>query len=341
MQNEITKKQKLLNDFGHVANPGFARKHLFEYHRKDIKASFLKIKEWDYYLITNDTYGIAFTVADNSYLGFISVTLLDFKKQSYEMFSQMKFFTFGRFNMPSSTESGNVHFEDKKIKIDYVIKDGKRIIDCEIGHFKDGMPLSAHIILDKIPKESMVIATPFKENKKAFYYNQKINCMNANGVVKYGSQEIHFKDDDGILDWGRGVWTYDNTWFWATSSHQIDGVPFGFNFGYGFGDTSKATENMLFYDGKAHKLDQVTFNIPMKDNKYDFLKEWTVTSNDDRVDLTFSPILDRKDRAKVLFILSDQHQVFGHFNGTVVLDDGTKLNVKSLLGSAEVVHNKW
>ena len=165
--------------------------------------------------------------------------------------------------------------------------------------------------------------------------------MNANGLVNYGNKKIVFKDDDGILDWGRGVWTYDNTWFWATASHAIDGVPFGFNFGYGFGDTSKATENMLFYDGKAHKLDQVTFHIPQDDKVYDFLKEWTVTSNDDRVQLTFTPILDRKDRAKVLFILSDQHQVFGYFNGLVVLDDGTKLEVKDLLGSAEVVHNKW
>jgi hypothetical protein len=85
----------------------------------------------------------------------------------------------------------------------------------------------------------------------------------------------------------------------------------------------------------------VTFGIPKKEDGYDFLKEWSVTSNDDRVNLTFSPILDRKDRAKVLFILSDQHQVFGHFNGTVVLDDGTLLEIKSLLGSAEVVHNKW
>lgn len=341
MQNEILKKQALLNEFGQVANPGFARKHLFDYNRKDIKASFFKIKEWDYYLITNKDYGIAFTIADNSYLGFISVTLLDFKKRSYEMFSQMKFFTFGRFDMPSSTETGDVHIEDKKIKMDYVVDRGKRFIDCHIKNFKGGVPLSAHIELDQIPKESMVIATPFKENKKAFYYNQKINCMNANGVVNYGNKEMVFKDDDGILDWGRGVWTYDNTWYWATASHSIDGVPFGFNFGYGFGDTSKATENMLFYDGKAHKLDQVTFHIPKNDKVYDFLKEWTVTSNDDRVHLTFTPILDRKDRAKVLFILSDQHQIFGYFNGFVVLDDGTKLEVKDLLGSAEVVHNKW
>lgn len=341
MQKEITVRQKLLNNKGHIENPGYAKKMLFDYNRKDIKASFLKIKEWDYYLITNDDYGIAFTIADNSYLGFISVTLLDFKNKTYEMFSTMKFFTFGSFKLPSTTEVGDVYYKDKKIQLSYIVKDGTRIIECDIKAFKNEKPLTAHIVLDHIPEESMVIATPFKENKKAFYFNQKINCMNANGTVNYGDQEIIFQDDDGILDWGRGVWTYDNTWFWATASNNINGVSFGLNLGYGFGDTSNASENMIFYDGKAHKLEEVTFHIPKNDDGYELLKEWTFTSSDQRLHLTFTPILDRADRAKVLFILSDQHQVFGRLSGTVILDDGTELLVEDILGSAEVVHNKW
>lgn len=65
-----------------------------------------------------------------------------------------------------------------------------------------------------------------------------------------------------VLDWGRGVWTYQNTWYWGSASGYVDGVPFGMNLGYGFGDTRAATENMLLYDGVAHKLDQVDFGIP-------------------------------------------------------------------------------
>ena len=69
-------------------------------------------------------------------------------------------------------------------------------------------------------------------------------------------------DSFGVLDWGRGVWTYHNTWYWGSASGQVEGVPFGWNIGYGFGDTSAASENMLFYGGKAHKLSQVRFHIP-------------------------------------------------------------------------------
>ena len=39
----------------------------------------------------------------------------------------------------------------------------------------------------------MVIATPFKENERAFYYNQKINCMIA-GYVKLGKQVFVFSE---------------------------------------------------------------------------------------------------------------------------------------------------
>ena len=61
--------------------------------------------------------------------------------------------------------------------------------------------------------------------------------------------------DFGTLDWGRGVWTHDNTWYWGSGNGYVNGKPFGFNIGYGFGNTSAASENALFYDGKIHKLE--------------------------------------------------------------------------------------
>lgn len=341
MQNEIKKSEKLLNKLGEITNPGYAKKLLWNYDRNDIKANKFRIKEWDYYLIVNDNRGIAFTIADNSYMGIVSVALLDFKHATYEMFTVMKFFTMGKFNMPSTSTKGDVHFNNKKIKME-ILNDGiKRTIKCSIPNFKNGKALDCNIVLDQTPEESMVIATPFVKNKKAFYYNQKINCMNATGTVTYGDEVFEYNNDAGLLDWGRGVWTYDNTWFWGTASGKINEKAFGFNIGYGFGDTTKASENMIFYNGKAHKLDQVTFNIPTNKKGYDYLKDWTFTSNDNRLEFTFTPILDRKDKVSLVLLVSDQHQVFGKFNGFVILDDGTKLNVHDLIGSAEVVHNRW
>ena len=144
-----------------------------------------------------------------------------------------------------------------------------------------------------------------------------------------------------MLDWGRGVWTYANTWYWSSLSTLADGEPFGFNLGDGFGDDGAATENMLFYGGKAHKLGRVRFCIPRRRGKEDFMGQWTLADDAGRLDLVFLPVLDRAARTSAGVISSDQHQVFGEFTGRAVLDDGRIIQIRQAMGFAEKVRNRW
>lgn len=341
--HEITERGKLLLN-GELREAGYSKRMLLEYDRKDIKACPVRIKEWDYYLITNGRYALALTIADNSYMGLDSVSLLDFGESPWEQTtSPMQFFTFGKKNFPSVSDSGNVYSSGKKHRISFEIIDGKRVLDFHMDNFRDGKPIEGHVELDMLDDESMVIATPYKEDKKAFYYNQKINCMPASGKVTFDGKEYLFDKSDsfGVLDWGRGVWTYKNTWYWGSASGLVDGERFGFNIGYGFGDTSAASENMLFYKGKAHKLSNVTFNIPLIDGKEDYMSTWTFTSDDGRFEMDFKPIIDRAAKTDFKVLCSDQHQVFGRFSGKAVLDDGTVIELKDFFGFAEKVFNKW
>ena len=80
--------------------------------------------------------------------------------------------------------------------------------------------------------------------------------------------------------------------------------------------------------------------------------------------MDFQPIIDRSSYANLPFgesldlpgigtvptaailgggdhVESNQHQVFGRMTGTVILDDGTPLQIKDLFGFAEKVENKW
>lgn len=178
-----------------------------------------------------------------------------------------------------------------------------------------------------------------KEKKGRFYYNQKINCMRAEGFAEYNGKryEFHPEKHFGTLDWGRGVWTYDNTWYWGSGNCDVDGHAFGFNIGYGFGNTKAASENVIFYDGVAHKIDDVTFVIP----EDDYCKPWKFTSSDGRFEMDFMPLLDRFACLDYKLIVSDQHQVFGRMSGTTVLDDGTKVEIKDVLCFSEKVHNRY
>ena len=343
MQHEITKRHPLLDENGHLIETGYARKLILDYDRKAIKANGLRIKEWDYYLINNKEFGVALTVDDNSYMALDSISLLDFTKPWEHTNSPMKFMTLGKRNFPASSVSGDVKGEGKDYRIEFVHEKEKRMLCFQMDDFMDGKPIKGRIELAKNDDDSMVIVTPYKESRVHFYYNQKINCMPASGSVEFNGKEYRFdpKDSFGVLDWGRGVWTYKNTWYWGSASGVIDGKRFGFNIGYGFGDTSAASENMLFYDGKAHKLSQVTFNIPQKDGKDDFMSPWTFTSDDGRFEMDFKPIIDRAANTDFIILGSNQHQVFGNFTGKAVLDDGKVIEVKDFLGFAEKVSNKW
>ena len=97
------------------------------------------------------------------------------------------------------------------------------------------------------------------------------------------------------------------------------------------------TQNMLYYDGKAHKLDQLTFHIP----EDSYLKPWKFTSNDGRFEMDFQPVLDRAARTSALIIETDQHQVFGKMSGKAVLVEGREIIVKDTMCFAEKVHNRY
>ncbi len=85
----------------------------------------------------------------------------------------------------------------------------------------------------------------------------------------------------------------------------------------------------------------MTFHIPMKDNREDYLSPWTFTSDDGRFEMDFQPVLDRTACTDFKLLKSDQHQVFGRFTGTATLDDGQVIRVENFPGFAEKVENKW
>ena len=342
MQHEILTAAPLLNQKGDLAEPGWARSLLPVYCRDEIKVGKLRIKEWDYYLITDGHIGLALTIADNGYMGLDSISFLHFDEGWEQTKSPMRLFPRGKTGLPETSVDGASEIARGGYAMAFYHEDDARCLTFHMDNFRGKDAIEGIIRLTDEPRESIVIATPF-EKPKHFYYNQKINCLRAEGWIELGEQRFELTPDRffAVLDWGRGVWTYHNTWYWGSASGLLDGVPFGWNIGYGFGNTAAASENALFYDGVLHKLSQVTFEIPQKDSKFDYLAPWKFTSDDNRFYMDFTPVLDRSACMNAGVLKSDQHQVFGRFTGRVTLDDGTVLPVRDFFGFAERVENKW
>ena len=345
LQNQITEYCDLLDKQGHLTNPGYATHPFWRYNRKKIKAPWHRIKEWDYYAVLSPErgYGITFTIADLGYIGLAALCWLDFQKKTSRQIESLSILPMGRMNLPETSEIGQSQFNSKKLSIHVDVSREVRLISFESNQFEDDKGekgIKGKILLSqKEAMDSMVIATSWEENRKAFYYNRKINCLPAEGRIIIGDTKYDITPGTsfGCLDWGRGNWTYKNRWFWGSASGLHEGEPLGWNLGYGFSDRSVATENMLFYKNKAHKLDEITFHFDAED----YLKPWKISSSDGRFEMEFTPLLDRNSAMDFKVIKSIQHQVFGHFSGKVILDDGTELKVKEFLGFAEDVLNWW
>ena len=337
--HEVTTSQMLLDEHGELREPGWSRSLVQKYRRSMIKAPKFRIKEWDYYIVVSRDFAAAFTISDDGYIGLQSVSLLVFGEEPWEHTETvLNAFPMGKLHLPEDSSRGKTQYSDKRLQMSFEPQFRRRSIRRRFENFRNGKPLEADIVLEQLPMDSMVIATPWSK-KPAFYYNQKINCMRASGTVRFDGVTYEFdpKTDFGTLDWGRGVWTYDNTWFWGSGNADVDGNSFGWNIGYGFGDTSAASENILFWNGTAHKLDDVEFHIP--DSGY--MDPWTFTSSDGRFEMDFKTVLDRAACLDYKVIVSDQHQVFGKMSGRAVLDDGTEVVIRDVMCFAEKVHNRY
>lgn len=331
----------LLDDKGQLLQSGWSNTLCLQYNRKNIKSSSLRIKEWDYYALLSPEYGLTITVTDLGIMALITLVWLDFVEKKFYKFEESKLFSRGSLYLPSSSLEGDIVYIGKKIQITIKKTKNVRTLTLSAPNWSikkvKGVEASFTLLKDD-QAESIVVATPWKGKKGKFYYNQKIPNLRVSGLVTIGSSVFAFQQDYsfGVLDWGRGVWPYKNVWYWSSASGVQGGHTIGFNLGYGFGD-NPATENIVFIDGKGHKLDQVVFHF----NHKSYLEPWTITSNDNRCELQFTPILDRNDVVNLLIFKSIQHQIFGYFTGSFVLDNGETITIEKLLFFAEEVYNHW
>ena len=344
--HEILTPRPVPDADGRIAEPGWAPTEIMSYTRGNIKAPWYRRKEWDYYLFSDGETAVAFTISDLGYAGLLSVSYLEPAKGFEHTETEIVPLPLGKkFGLGTTTEDASGECRTKRLHMVFKnVGADKRHLFVFFKNFDGGKDFYAELDVYRPLPEALYIATPWKEKPTAFYYNCKMNCLEAEGSVRYGDRLWNPTRETtlGCLDWGRGVWTYDNTWYWGTASARVDGEAFGFNLGYGFSDRSAASENAFYYKGKVHKLSEVEFIIPEDaGGQRQYTQPWTVTSSDGRLEAVFTPQMDRNALIDLKLIISDQHQVFGTLTGTAIMDDGEVVELKALPCAIEVVRNKY
>jgi hypothetical protein len=164
------------------------------------------------------------------------------------------------------------------------------------------------------------------------------------GLVAKGTFTVHDKTYDlgsmnalGSVDWSCGFMRRETAWNWACFSGQDElGRTIGLNLASGVNETG-TTENGLWVDGKLYKLDGVRFEF----NRQAMDQPWKVLSECGRVALDFQPQGCRSEKLNVGVLASNFKQMFGHYSGSIMDDEGNPVVFSGVPGYAEDHYAKW
>lgn len=342
-QHEITVPSALLHYDGSLSQVGWARQPLLECNMQSLHfyrlrfLQWLRIKRWDYYAIFTPTHFFSFTIGHVGYLGTIFAYTVDFTTWTHQEATLT--IPLGRgITLPYETNTYESLFDNGSVRMRFASTRKLRQLEVRWDGF-GGQALNAEIALTITPQhESVVNIIPI--GKKRFYYTRKVHCIPAAGWVECGGQRHELRPDRdlGILDWGLGVWAYNSFWIWGSISTFLpDGRTLGLNLGAGIGDMSAATDCALILNGRVHKLGAVHYDY----DPHDFTRAWQIRDDDGRLELTFTPRLDRTAATDFKLLYSRVHQLFGHYDGHIISDEGEKITLRQQIGFIEDHRARW
>jgi len=334
-QNEVISPLSVLDEKGQPHNFGWSKQPHFFYDSDLLYVLRHRLTESDRYIVHTPTHMIVFEIRYDGWVIHMSISVISMRDKKRSTQNIKTFVPFSAFKMPGNSEEGRVKWRKKKTQLGFIsMEGGAKIIKAEIQKFGSHRGFRGALILTPQSEgQSLVTNQPWRTEKNAFRYTRCSPWFCVEGMIQFGSTEIIFNRGNawGILDWYRCVRPKSDIRYWAAASGQIDGRQISFCVGYSGADSSTGTENGFFVDGILHKLEQVTFHIPLSN----WLAPWRFTSNDNRFEMVFLPHQERIDRRSAFFSSSTRRQVCGFFSGKVQLDDGSTLKFNHLTGFAE------
>lgn len=170
-------------------------------------------------------------------------------------------------------------------------------------------------------------------------FTQKTAGLAASGHFDVNGKRYNLDEMKalGSVDWSCGYMRRETAWNWACFSgrDELDRT-IGLNLASGVNETG-TTENGLWVDGQLHKLGGVRFEF----DRQDMQKPWKVSSECGRVALDFQPQGCRSEKLNVGLLASNFKQMFGHYSGTIISDDGSPVVFNHVPGYAEDHYAKW
>ncbi|HRQ41894.1 MAG TPA: DUF2804 domain-containing protein [Chloroflexota bacterium] len=299
-------------------------------HRCNLHGRWPRKKRWNYWAITTESHLFSATISHLDYAGLVFIYYADFN--TGQLTEATRLLPLGQGCRLADGVAADAVYDGKGLQVAMRQQATGVALQVEMADF-EGRPLTAQFTITLPPQhETLNVVVPW--NNSTFQFTSKQNCLPASGTVTIGGQETLFQGEQSFacLDFGRGIWPRHCRWNWGSASGRQNGRLIGLNLGGQWTDGTGSTENGVCVDGRLHKL---STDLTWQYDKGAFMHPWRISDPAGRLELTFTPFLERVAASNVWLVNSEVHQMFGHYDGFITTDEGEVVPVSHLVGWAE------
>jgi len=359
---ELQTHGKLLNTTGQLSEIGWSKRYIKEFSLADVYPVLfgfkaltpLKYKRFNYYSFTFDEKIMQIAVTNLSYGANVFVSFYDFDSKAI-INESIKIIP-----LIDSKEAVPHLIEDPNGCQTNTITVKKGPLDLSIYTHLQGHSCVSHLKIKwngiieadltnsrNIHDDDLFDIMPISEDNKYFFNNLKSYNNLCHGKISLGQRTINVSESDclGMIDYGRGIFHYRTSWFWASALGYLqDGRRFSFNSGYGISNKNvQSVEDAVKIDGKIVKLNplEVIYDQRNLMNGFTFRTAQKFTDQNNSAEITFQSHRTGIVSENLLIISSSLTYVYGTFSGSVVDENGVKIEFTDIPGIIELAKFKW
>ncbi len=318
-----------------------------------------RLKRWLYTSVTTERVLFACAVVDLGYIGNAFAYVVDRQTGAKHEYNTLAPLGRGLKVADRSTE-GRTEFRDPRwgqIVLDTDSAAGIRSVDVRLeGQLgaDPKPPLEARYEIRDRGRDPAPVFVIEESEPRRWIYTHKCYGLEAGGSVRSGEirDEVALGEGFAGLDYNYGYRPRQTWWNWAAAGGKAQG---GERIGFNFSahrpwpgargaqgrprDTGvpDAGDCALWLPGGCVKLPRIEFEY----DPADIMRTWWLRDEEGLVDLRFEPSGQRSDDVNLGMVVSQFHQPYGTFSGTVRSRAGEVFELADLFGVTEQHYALW
>ncbi|GAA6133814.1 DUF2804 domain-containing protein [Oceaniserpentilla sp. 4NH20-0058] len=288
----------------------------------------MRFNQFQFISLTGKDFVLGVAIVNLKWVSNCFVYIYQLSTQTFKEYSWLQ--PFARNTLTNTTpNNGSWQFKTGKNKIVMTAETGKRKLHIQLKN-----ELTVDVTINESQPSLDVCC---RAGYNGWVYTKKNAALPVTGHIQWQGSTIDTTQLKAAVDWSCGYMRRETFWHWASLSHtNQDGHTIGLNLAAGVNETTH-TENGLWINGQFIKLDRAEFLF----NRQNRMAPWQVSSTDNHIELTFTPLGERKEKINAGFIASNFTQVFGRFDGSVKDQNQQVIKINNALGFCEDHFAKW